>query len=282
MPSRAEFDLERLEAIDTYVRKVNPALVINCAAYTAVDAAEQEVERATRTNGQAPGSIASAARDIGAGIIHISANYVFEGDAQQPYRENEVCAPVSAYGQSKLKGDEAVMSAGPAHLILRTLWIYAARGKNFFCTMLRFGAECETIRVVNDQTGTLTSAPALAGIIAELVRRMNGSPTEYLARHSGVLNATYSGQTTWHGFAMAIFDETRNRKMPLAVKTIQSITTAQYPTPARRPVYSVLDLTRLRQEFHIVPPPWHATLSDVIAQVKDFSLVSPDNSLRWH
>ena len=263
-PDRKAFDLEQSETIVPFIDRVRPHLIINCAAYTAVDEAEQDRQRAAQINGIAPGLIAAAAKAAGAGLIHFSTDYVFDGLAKQPYRETDSCIPLNAYGRTKLQGEQAIAAAGGEYLIVRTSWIYAAAGKNFLMTMLRLGAERPSLRVVVDQTGTPTSANAVASMMAAIVTQMGDAPTQYLRQHGGVLNATCAGQTTWHGFATAIFDEARRHGMRLAVETVEPIAAAQYPTPARRPNYSVLDLTRLNREFGIAPASWRDALTEVM------------------
>jgi dTDP-4-dehydrorhamnose reductase len=265
-----ELDFEDSEATARFVEHARPQLVINCAAYTAVDDAERDTARATQINATAPGVIAAAARKVGAGVIHFSTDYVFDGTAQRPYRETDPCAPINFYGRTKLDGEHAIAAAGCEHLIVRTSWLYGAIGQNFLLTMLRLGAEREVVDVVDDQTGSPTSAVVVAQGVAMIVGQMGGDACGYLRLHGGIVNMTCAGQTTWHGFATAIFDEARRRGGRLAVKAVRPVTTAQFPRPARRPAYSVLDLTRLRQEFHVVPTRWN----DALRQVLDDRMIS--------
>jgi dTDP-4-dehydrorhamnose reductase len=201
-------------------------------------------------------------------MIHFSTDYVFDGLAQRPYLETDTCVPINVYGKTKLHGEEQVAAAGGGYLIVRTSWIYAAGGQNFLQTMLHLGAERTRINVVDDQTGVPTSAMAVAKYVAAIVAQMTGPPRVYLRRLGGIVHAACAGQTTWHGFAMAIFEEARMRKHKLAVEVVAPIATEQYPTPARRPAYSVLDLTRLTQVFRIDPVPWRQALSKVMDSIE--------------
>jgi dTDP-4-dehydrorhamnose reductase len=266
-PDRRAFDLERGAAIAPYVRALRPQLVVNCAAYTAVDQAETDCARAEAINATAPGLIAGAAREMGAGLVHFSTDYVFDGTARRPYREADPCAPLNAYGRSKLQGERNIAASGVPHLIIRTSWLYGASGRNFLTTMLRIGRERPELRVVDDQRGAPTSVDSLAATVAAIVGQMGDDPLPFLRAHGGILHAACDGETTWFGFACAIFAEARARGLPLAVQSVEPIDTAQYPTAARRPAYSVFDLGRLRTEFAVTPPPWREALARVMDQV---------------
>ena len=213
-------------------------------------------------NAVAPSLLAATAHDIGAGLIHFSTDYVFDGAAHSPYLENDRCAPLNVYGRSKLDGEHAISRTLNTHLIIRTAWVYSATGRNFLRTMLRLADEKKPIRVINDQVGAPTSALTLADVVAKIVEQMGDAPSVFLRRHGKILNVTCSGQTTWHGFATAIFEEAKSYGGPY-VKPLP-IATAEYQTQARRPAYSLLDLTRLRQEFEIIPPSWRSDLSRVM------------------
>ena len=267
VPDRSAFDLANHAMIATFIGRTQPQLIINCAAYTAVDDAERDSGLAARINGTAPEVIAKAALEAGAGLIHFSTDYVFDGASRRPYRETDACSPISSYGRTKLQGEQGVASSGVPHLIIRTSWVYGAHGKNFLLTMLRLGAERTALRVVNDQRGAPTSVNTLSSIVAAIVARMDEKPRDFLHRHGGILHAACAGETTWHGFASAIFDEARMHGFRLAVNTVEPIATSQYPTPARRPPYSVLDLNRLKQEFRLAPAPWRDALIEVMDQL---------------
>jgi len=265
-------DLGQEETISSCIETFRPDLIINCAAYTAVDAAELDRDRAMRVNAVAPGLIAAAARRVGAALLHLSTDYVFDGTARAPHLESNACAPINVYGESKLLGERAIMATGVESLIIRTSWVYGPTGQNFLRTMLRLGTTRPEIQVVNDQTGCPTSALALAENIVAILDKMAGDPTAYLRRHGGILNMTCAGETTWHGFAAEIFFEARRRGMQLTTREIRPISTAQFARPARRPTYSVLDLSRLQEEFAIVPTPWQRSLRTVMdqAEILDF------------
>jgi dTDP-4-dehydrorhamnose reductase len=257
---RAALDLADLAAIPGTVARHKPDLVVNAAAYTAVDRAESEAELAMTVNGRAPGVLAEAARDAKAALIHFSTDYVFDGTLDRPYREDDAPAPLNAYGRSKLAGERAVMASGAVALVLRTSWLYGPGGANFLETMLKLGRERDALRVVNDQWGAPTSVQVVAGAAATILSRAKGDPVAYLGAEDGLCHLACAGQTTWHGFALAIFEEGRRRGMSFAVKTVQPIPASGYPTPARRPANSRLDLGRLKQRFGIVTPDWRAAL----------------------
>ena len=258
--TRASLDLEKPDDIRWCVRDVHPDVIVNAAAYTAVDRAESEEDRAHAVNGVAPGILAEEARRAGALLIHYSTDYVFDGELDRPYLETDATNPLSAYGRTKLEGEEAVAAAGGRHLILRTSWVYAPRGRNFMLTMLRFAAERDELRVVDDQRGAPTASVQIARATIALL--------EATREHSGIYHATASGETTWFGFAGAIFDERRRAvgeafRMPKLVP----IRTVDYPTPARRPKNSVLSNAKLENVFGIRLGDWREGLAETIAQV---------------
>lgn len=261
---RSVLNLEDGDEIAPFIEQVRPQIVINCAAYTAVDKAEIEPALATQINATAPGLIAAASRSVGAALIHFSTDYVFDGEKRKPYLEGDACSPINVYGHTKQLGEQAIAAAGGNFLIVRTSWLYSASGNNFLRTMLRLGNEKTEIDVVNDQTGAPTSVLALARSLAAIIAQMKEGPSEYLGKHSNLLNIACAGQTSWHGFASAIFDEVQRRGGRLSVKSVRPVTTAQFPRPARRPVYSVLDLTRMQQEFKIEPTAWRDALREVV------------------
>jgi len=233
-----------------------PARVINAAAYTAVDKAESESAAAQAANAETPGAIARwcAAHDVP--LVHYSTDYVFDGSGTRPYRPDDTTAPLGVYGASKLAGEEAIRAAGGRHLIFRTAWVYAAHGRNFLRTMLRVGAERDVLHVVADQIGTPTPAALIADVTAQILSGDNGA--------SGTWHLTAVGETSWHGFAQAIFAGAVERGLIARVPTVEAIATADYPTPARRPAYSRLDTTTLERDFGIALPDWQAALGDVL------------------
>lgn len=253
----ADFDVP--DSVGELVRRIAPDVVVNAAAYTAVDRAESEPDAAFRVNALAPAAIAQACAATGALLLHYSTDYVFDGSASRPYREDDATAPLGVYGASKLAGEEAVRASGARHAILRTAWVYAAHGKNFLHTMLRLAHERDELRVVGDQIG----APTPAGWIADASARIiaQGLPA------SGTWHLVAAGETSWHGFAEAIMDEALAAGLLARGPRVLPITTADYPTPARRPAYSVLDTNRLRKDFGVTAPDWRDGLHAVIAEL---------------
>ncbi|MBX9404039.1 dTDP-4-dehydrorhamnose reductase [Lysobacter sp. BMK333-48F3] len=246
-------DLAQPDAIEPLLRRVRPDHVINATAYTAVDRAENERELAFVVNAGAPERLAQLCAADGIGLIHYSTDYVFDGSGTRPYLETDPTGPISAYGESKLAGEEAIRASGADHLILRTAWVYATRGHNFLRTMLRLGGEREELRVVADQHGSPTPAWLLADAAAQVLRQG--------LKQSGVRHLVAGGQTSWHGFAEAIFEEALARGLIARQPRVEPIATADYPTPARRPAYSVLDSGRLRDEYGLDVPHWRAALA---------------------
>lgn len=259
-PRRDAFDLSRPETLAGTLDALAPDLIVNPAAYTAVDRAEDERELAFRVNAEAPAVMAQWAARRGVPMIHVSTDYVFDGSGTEPWREDSAPNPLSAYGASKLAGDEAIIAAAPAHLILRTSWVYAARGANFLNTMIRLAGDREELRVVADQVGAPTSARVIAQALAEILGAARGDPARMLAERGGILNLACSGETSWHGFAAAIVEGMRARGAEPRCRRIVPITTAEYPTRARRPANSRLSLARLRESFGIDVASWTAAL----------------------
>lgn len=245
-------DVGDLHAVAELIADVRPSTVINATAHTAVDRAESEPELAYRLNRDAPGAMAEACRASGARFVHYSTDYVFDGTASRPYREDNATAPSGVYGASKRAGEEAVLASGADALILRTAWVYARHGHNFLRTMLRLGAERDTVRVVADQVGSPTPAWMIADATLHLLA--------HAERPQGIVHVVADGQTSWHGFADAIFDEAEQAVLLTRRPEVEPIATVDYPTPARRPAYSVLDTGRLRA-FGYAPPPWREGLA---------------------
>ncbi len=253
--SEPAVDLADPDTLVRALRRVKPRLIVNAAAYTAVDRAETEPERATAVNATAPGVLAEEAKRLGAGLIHYSTDYVFPGDADHPYRESDPTGPQGVYGRTKLAGEEAVRAAGCDHWIVRTAWVYGARGHNFLLTMLRLMAERDRIGVVADQTGTPTWSRTIAETTAAMLARRSVADT------AGTYHLTCAGQTTWHGFACEIRRRaTAMGLLPESAARIDAIATADYPTPARRPAWSVLDTGKLSAVFGLHPPRWDDAL----------------------
>ena len=277
-PLRAELDLTDLDALRQYVRTHRPDWIVNPAAYTAVDRAESEPEIARTLNAEVPRVLGEEARTLGVPVLHFSTDYVFRGDGTHPYTETDVTAPSSVYGQTKLDGELALAATGAAHLILRTSWVYGATGKNFLLTILRAAQERSELRIVDDQHGAPTWSRDLARLTAFLIedfqqradleRRAAGATVaEFLSPLSGVYHATGSGETTWYGFAKAAVEARRAADPSAKFASLTPITTAEYPTPARRPANSRLDCTRLGSTFGFKFPSWRESLDDVLAEL---------------
>jgi dTDP-4-dehydrorhamnose reductase len=260
---RPELDLADAASVERAFAGAHADVVINAAAHTAVDRAETEEELATQINGAGAGLVAAAARRMGVPVIQISTDYVFDGALDRPYREDDATGPIGAYGRSKLAGERAVAAAHPEHVILRTAWLYSPFGANFVKTMLRLGETRTEVNVVADQRGAPTGALDIADAILAIARRLAASTDR--TGLTGVFNLTGGGEATWADFAEAIFAEaeTHGRK-PVAVRRIS---TAEYPTPARRPANSRLDGARVREIYGIALPPWRQSLKPCVARL---------------
>lgn len=252
-------DFNQPESLAALLDRVRPEVVVNAAAYTAVDRAEDDRDAAWRANAEAPGVIARWCAAAGVPLVHYSTDYVFDGQGTRPYREDDATAPLGVYGASKLAGEEAIRAAGGRHLIFRTAWVYASHSANFLRTMLRLGAERDVLRVVADQVGTPTPAALIADVTAQVLQ------------HDGVLSGTWhltaNGETSWHGFAEAIFAEAVAAGILSRAPKVEAITTAEYPTPAKRPTYSHLDVAKLEKDFGIELPSWQSGLIRTVASI---------------
>ncbi len=255
-----EIDFSEGAALRKLVLEHKPQIVINACAYTAVDKAESEPERAMLINGLAPGVLAEAAKQTGALLVHYSTDYVYDGTKRTPYVETDATNPLSTYGRTKLAGDEAIQQVGCNHLILRLCWVYGARGQNFMLTMMRLARERETLRIVADQIGSPTWSRMIAEATAlALKQALSLGEAEEL---SGVYHLRAGGETTWHEFAARIIEW-----MPPAerkCKTVEAIATADYPTPAQRPAYSVMSCDKVRRAFGLQLPHWEEGLRMVL------------------
>jgi len=273
-PGRDELDLADPDSIRRTVRKSAPDLIVNAAAYTAVDQAESEPELALAINGVAPGILAEEAKRAGAALIHYSTDYVFDGAKAAPYTEEDEPRPISAYGRSKLAGERAIQVVDVPHLILRTSWVYGARGKNFLLTILRLAKERDALTIVDDQIGAPTWSRALAvatGGILEHLGYGKAAFRDACAANRGIYNLTAAGQTSWHGFAAAILVNAANAqpgKSAFALArapTLKAITTEQYPLPAQRPRNSVLAQAKVQSAFGLAMPDWKSSLADCMS-----------------
>ena len=256
---RGAFDLSRPDAMRATIREIEPAVLVNAAAYTAVDGAESEPDLAMAINGVAPGVMAEEMSRLGGVLIHYSTDYVFDGAGQTPWTELDTPNPVSVYGRTKLAGECAITAASAEHLILRTSWVYGRRGSNFVRTIIRLALERDELRIVADQVGAPTWCQDLADWTAVIVSRLLGPETS-ASQPSGVFHLAAGGQTTWHGLAQAVVrlapELAHRRQVPVV-----PIVSAQYPLPAKRPAFSVLDTSYLHKVFGIAPRDWEDALA---------------------
>ena len=249
-------DLAQVADIAAAVNRIAPDIVVNAAAYTAVDRAESEPELAYRINAEAPGALAEACHGRGIPLVHYSTDYVFDGQASRPYREEDPTDPLNVYGASKLAGEQAIAASGADHLILRTAWVYGLHGHNFLRTMLRLGAERDALDVVDDQRGCPTPSWLIADVTASILKRGMFD--------RGVVHLVTAGETTWHGFAQAIFDDAVAVGGLDHAPLIRAVPSSHYPTPVRRPAYSVLDTARLGNTYGLELPGWRRALATTL------------------
>lgn len=261
-PARSDFDLSDPNSLAERLDVLEPTLIINPAAYTAVDRAEDDAELAFRVNAEAPGVIAHWAARHGVPFVQFSTNYVFNGLSDRPWCEDDPCEPLSVYGKSKLKGELGVREAGGAHLIARTSWVYAAVGNNFLQTIFRLAREKIELRVVSDQLGTPTSAKSLAWAMNSVLPDDAGETCAAFSKVGGILHIANAGSTSWHGFASSIVQGLRERNIELKVLDVVPISTREFPAKAARPLESRLDLARLAGTCGIKMPSWQQALSD--------------------
>jgi dTDP-4-dehydrorhamnose reductase len=257
---RPDFDFDRPTTVEATFRAVAPRLVVNAAAYTAVDAAESDAEAAYRVNRDGPATLARLCAAADVPLIHISTDYVFDGAKTGPYVESDQVAPQGVYGASKLAGEQAVMATGAKAMILRTAWVYAATGRNFVRTMLAVGKTRTQLNVVADQYGCPTTATDLGAAILAVADRLDH--TGWQPEYRGIFHAAGSGATTWHGLAVATFEEAARHGA--SVPEVVPIAAADWPTPAKRPANSRLDCTRLREVFDVTLPHWRPSLTRTI------------------
>ena len=262
--SRAELDLGQPDQIQPRIAEIKPQVIVNAAAYTAVDKSETETDVAMTINADAPKAIARSAQDIGATLVHISTDYVFNGQNHTPYLETDQTSPLGVYGSSKLLGEEGVRQNCDRHIILRTAWVYGSRGHgNFIKTMLRLGADREELRVVEDQIGSPTWSYDIAVAITSLVAKsLDDSEIQ------GTYHFTNSGVASWYDLAVAIFAEAKQLGFPLKIERVLPITTADYPTPAQRPAYSVLSKVKITETLGVYPPHWRESLRKMLTEWK--------------
>jgi dTDP-4-dehydrorhamnose reductase len=257
-----ELDLANPDAIREKVRSIQPDIIVNAAAYTAVDKAESESELCFSINGIAPGILAELARESQALLVHYSTDYVFDGTKTTPYLETDATNPLSVYGASKLAGEQAISQVDCAHLILRTTWVYGNRGKNFLLTILRLAAEKQELKIVADQIGSPTWSRSISIATSQIIAQCRHDRTNI----KGLYHLSAAGETSWHGFAVQIIDRYRslNPDLHLAIEQILPIPTTDYPTPAQRPANSVLDNSKLLTDFGVQLPDWNLSLEQLI------------------
>ncbi|MHC8349683.1 dTDP-4-dehydrorhamnose reductase [Pseudomonas sp. RT4P38] len=255
-------DLSDFDALRATIRQVNPDIIVNAAAYTAVDKAESETDLADRVNGQASQILAEEVAALNAWLIHYSTDYVFSGQGSTPWLETDAVAPVNHYGASKLAGERAIIASGCKHLIFRTCWIYGARGNNFAKTMLRLAKDRETLRVINDQIGAPTGADLVADVTALAIQQVLQRP-----ELAGLYHLAASGEVSWHGYANHVIDFARANGEELTVTAIDPIETTAYPTPARRPLNSRLNTQKLCDNFSLHLPDWQSGVTRMLREV---------------
>ena len=257
-------DFTNLAGLRDTVRRVQPHIIVNAAAHTAVDKAESEPELARQINALAPAALAQAATELGAWMVHYSTDYVFNGSGDKPWTESDATAPLSVYGQTKLEGEQAV-AITPKHLIFRTSWVYAARGGNFAKTMLRLASERDALNVIDDQFGAPTSAELLADVTTHALRAALRRP-----ELAGLYHCVAAGETTWCGYARYVLAQAQalGGTLKAGPEQIAPTSTANYPTPARRPLNSRLDTTRLQTAFDLVMPPWQQGVTRMLTEIK--------------
>jgi dTDP-4-dehydrorhamnose reductase len=263
--SRSELDLTDEDALRAALASIQPHFIVNAAAYTAVDRAESEQVLAHAVNARAPQVLAELAMRMDAWLLHFSTDYVFDGSGQTPWMETDTPHPLNVYGRTKLQGEQAIEASGCCHLIFRSGWIYAAHGNNFLRTMLRLAGEQPSLNIVDDQTGAPTTAGELARGVLAVLRRLEQGTGAHRPPESGVYHMACGGSTTWFRFASAIFAGLAGH---VATPQLVAISTEQYPTPADRPRYSVLNCDKLERVFAVRLLPWEDALAQVIAEIR--------------
>jgi dTDP-4-dehydrorhamnose reductase len=258
-------DLADLQRIQQVIQEVRPQVIVNAAAYTAVDRAESEPELAQTVNGDAPGVMAEVAKQIGAALVHYSTDYVFDGTKPEPYLESDRTNPLSVYGKTKWAGEQAIQAVDGSHLILRTSWVYGLRGKNFLLTILKLSQEREELRIVDDQIGAPTWSRAIAETTAQILAQGTANIHNFLKEHSGLYHLTADGQTSWYGFAKAILDSDSD-SIPRKLRSISPIPSQDYPTPAKRPTFSRLNNDKLLETFGLHLPDWLEMLKQCLIE----------------
>ena len=262
-------DLGNLPGLAATVQAVRPDLIVNAAAYTAVDKAESEPELARTINALAPGLLAQEAQKLGAWLVHYSTDYVFDGSGNRPWLEADTPAPLNVYGQTKLEGEQLIAARCGRHLIFRTSWVYAARGANFAKTMLRLAQERERLTVIDDQWGAPTGAELLADVTAHAIGQVMGGQRQQHAESAGIYHLAASGETSWHGYAKHVIAQAGRMQpaLKIAATEVACVPTSAFPTPARRPHNSRLDTTKLQATFGLRLPAWQQGVDRMLAEI---------------
>ena len=274
-----QMDLLKPDDVRRKIREIRPQLIVNAAAYTAVDQAEEDETTARTINADAPALMAEEAKKIGAALVHYSTDYVFDGSKNSPYEETDTPHPINVYGETKLAGERGIENAGVPYLIFRTQWLYGTRGRNFLLTILRLATQREELRIVRDQIGAPAWSREIAQATTTVLARLSagGLDAFSLPAASGIYHMTAGGETNWHEFAEAILDKasvmpnsvpwftSATNGQPLLARRVVPVTTREFPTPARRPAYSVLSNSRLHQTFGVQLPDWRAQLCAAFA-----------------
>jgi len=257
-------DMNQLTGIDATLRKIKPDVIVNAAAYTAVDKAESEAEQAHLINAEAPKTMAAYAKQSGAWLVHYSTDYVFDGSGESPWQEDAAVRPLSVYGHSKLAGERAIQDSGANHLIFRTSWVYAARGNNFAKTMLRLAKERDQLSVINDQIGAPTGAELIADVTAHAIRATWCKPEV-----SGIYHLAAAGETSWHTYALHAFHFAREHRETLKIgeADVKAIPSSEYPTPAKRPLNSRLNTKKLQTTFNLHLPRWQTGVERMLTEI---------------
>lgn len=255
-------DLAKTEQLAQTVRALRPNVIVNAAAYTAVDKAETEQEQATLINATAVEVLAQEAEALGAWLVHYSTDYVFSGEGFAPWSEGDATAPINVYGASKQVGELAIVRNCSRHLVFRTSWVYAARGNNFARTMLRLGQERQTLNVVSDQIGAPTSAALIADVTAHALRMAMAQPAL-----AGLYHLAAAGETSWHDYAAFVFEQAHRAGLPLTLQQLSPVATRAWPTPVKRPLNSRLDCRKLEASFDIMLPPWQQGLTHTLCEI---------------
>lgn len=260
-------DLSKPDELANTIRALKPDVIVNAAAYTAVDKAESEPMLARQINADSLAVMASEANKLGAWLIHYSTDYVFNGEGSTPWQEDDITAPLSVYGATKLAAENFIVHSNPRHLIFRTSWVYCARGNNFAKTMLRLAKERDTLSVINDQVGAPTGADLIADCTAHAIRTLISQSAEQAPSLAGIYHIAASGETSWHDYAAYVFAKAKAQGMTLKLEQLNAIATRDYSTPAMRPLNSRLNTDKFTRTFNLVLPPWQQGVNRMLIEM---------------